>query len=101
GIRDFHVTGVQTCALPISARLPGRRDFAAFTTNPGYARASTVRTLHRCDIIRRGPRLTFILEGDGFLYRMCRGIVGTLVQVGLRSEERRVGREGTPRWCAR
>jgi tRNA pseudouridine38-40 synthase len=26
--------------------------------------------------------LTFILEGDGFLYKMCRGIVGTLVQVG-------------------
>src|SRR6266700_5516048 len=24
GIRDFHVTGVQTCALPIS---PGRADF--------------------------------------------------------------------------
>jgi tRNA pseudouridine38-40 synthase len=27
--------------------------------------------------------LTFIIEGDGFLYKMCRGIVGTLVQVGL------------------
>ena len=27
--------------------------------------------------------LTFVIEGDGFLYRMCRGIVGTLVQVGL------------------
>jgi tRNA pseudouridine38-40 synthase len=26
--------------------------------------------------------LTFIIEGDGFLYKMCRGIVGTLVQVG-------------------
>src|SRR5690606_40302239 len=25
GIRDFHVTGVQTCALPISARPPGPR----------------------------------------------------------------------------
>ena len=23
-----------------------------------------------------------IIEGDGFLYKMCRGIVGTLVQVG-------------------
>jgi tRNA pseudouridine38-40 synthase len=26
---------------------------------------------------------TFIIEGDGFLYKMCRGIVGTLVQAGL------------------
>src|SRR5690606_39551930 len=25
GIRDFHVTGVQTCALPISADSPGER----------------------------------------------------------------------------
>jgi tRNA pseudouridine38-40 synthase len=34
--------------------------------------------------------LTFILEADGFLYKMCRGIVGTLVQIGLgkfRSDE--------------
>ena len=28
------------------------------------------------------PTRTFIIEGDGFLYKMCRGIVGTLVQVG-------------------
>jgi len=27
--------------------------------------------------------LTFIIEGDGFLYKMCRGIVGTVVQVGM------------------
>ena len=26
--------------------------------------------------------MTFIIEGDGFLYKMCRGIVGTLVQLG-------------------
>jgi tRNA pseudouridine38-40 synthase len=25
-----------------------------------------------------------IIEGDGFLYKMCRGIAGTLVQVGQR-----------------
>lgn len=61
----------------------GRHDFRAFTANPGYPRASTVRTLRRCEIHRRGPLLTFVLEGDGFLYKMCRGIVGTLVQVGL------------------
>jgi len=26
--------------------------------------------------------LTFVIDGDGFLYKMCRGIVGTLVQLG-------------------
>src|SRR5690606_40075919 len=29
GIRDFHVTGVQTCALPISAPVAGEDDGAA------------------------------------------------------------------------
>ena len=43
---------------------------------------STVRTLTRCDIKRSGSLLTVIIVGDGFLYKMCRGIVGTLVQVG-------------------
>jgi tRNA pseudouridine38-40 synthase len=60
----------------------GRHDFQSFTANPGYARASTVRTLSRCDLKQSGRLLTFIIEGDGFLYKMCRGIVGTLVQVG-------------------
>jgi tRNA pseudouridine38-40 synthase len=61
----------------------GKHDFQSFAANPGYAKASTVRTLTRCELQRRGPLLTFIIEGDGFLYKMCRGIVGTLVQVGL------------------
>jgi tRNA pseudouridine38-40 synthase len=62
--------------------LVGKHDFQSFAANPGYAKASTVRTLARCELQRRGPLLTFIIEGDGFLYKMCRGIVGTLVQVG-------------------
>jgi tRNA pseudouridine38-40 synthase len=61
----------------------GRHDFQSFTANPGYTRASTVRTLTRCDVRKSGALLTFVIEGDGFLYKMCRGIVGTLVQVGL------------------
>jgi tRNA pseudouridine38-40 synthase len=61
----------------------GRHDFQSFTSNPGYARGSTVRTVTRCDLKRSGPRLTFVIEGEGFLYKMCRGIVGTLVQAGL------------------
>ncbi len=61
----------------------GKRDFQSFTANPGYARKTTVRVLSRCDIRRTGRLLTLIIEGEGFLYKMCRGIVGTLVQVGL------------------
>ena len=61
----------------------GTHDFKSFAANCGYARESTVRTVSRCDLKRSGPLLTFILEADGFLYKMCRAIVGTLVQVGL------------------
>jgi tRNA pseudouridine38-40 synthase len=61
----------------------GQHDFTSFTSNPGYTRDSTVRRLMGCRIRKQGPLLTFIIEGEGFLYRMCRGIVGTLVEVGL------------------
>jgi tRNA pseudouridine38-40 synthase len=61
----------------------GRHDFRSFANNRGYEVENTVRTLIRCDLKRNGPLLTFILEGDGFLYKMCRGIVGTIVQSGL------------------
>ena len=61
----------------------GKHDFKSFTANHGYKMDSTVRTLTRCDITKNGPLITITIEGDGFLYRMCRGIAGTLVQAGL------------------
>ena len=71
-------------AMRTAARLfVGQHDFQSFAANPGYAKATTVRTLTRCDLKRSGQMFTVIIEGDGFLYKMCRGIVGTLVQVGL------------------
>jgi len=66
-----------------AAQLVGRHDFRAFSATPGYHRANTVRNLTRCDVLRSGDRITFVIEADGFLYKMCRGIVGTLVQVGV------------------
>jgi tRNA pseudouridine38-40 synthase len=60
----------------------GRHDFRSFAATRNYEMESTVRTLTRCDIKQSGPLLTFVIEGEGFLYKMCRGIVGTLVQVG-------------------
>lgn len=81
----WHVTRpLDLAAMRSAARaFVGRHDFRAFTSNPGYERRSTVRTLQRCDLRRSGPLLTFCIEGDGFLYKMCRCIVGTLVQIGL------------------
>ena len=61
----------------------GKHDFRSFTSNPGYERGHTIRTLTRCQVLRSGPEFRVIIEGDGFLYKMCRGIVGTLVQAGL------------------
>ena len=60
----------------------GKHDFKSLAATRNYEMKSTVRTLRRCDIRRSGPLITFIILGDGFLYKMCRGIVGTLVQVG-------------------
>jgi tRNA pseudouridine38-40 synthase len=71
-------------AMRAAAKLfVGERDFQSFAANPGYKRTTTVRNLTRCEMKKSGAQLTFIIEGDGFLYRMCRGIVGTLVQVGM------------------
>ena len=62
--------------------LLGRHDFKSFAANRNYEMETTVRTLTRCDVLRKGTLLTFVIEGDGFLYKMCRGIVGTLIQIG-------------------
>ena len=70
-------------AMRSAARLfLGRHDFKSFAGTRHYEAESTVRTLTRCEIRKSGPLLTFFIEGDGFLYKMCRGLVGTLVQVG-------------------
>ncbi len=60
----------------------GRHDFRSFAANRDYEVEDTMRTLIRCDLKKSGPLLTIIIEGDGFLYKMCRGIAGTLVQIG-------------------
>jgi tRNA pseudouridine38-40 synthase len=62
--------------------LVGQHDFKSLAATRAYEMKSTVRTLGRCDIRRNGQLLTFVIEGDGFLYKMCRGIVGTLAQAG-------------------
>ncbi|HEX3719321.1 MAG TPA: tRNA pseudouridine(38-40) synthase TruA [Verrucomicrobiae bacterium] len=82
--RAWHVSRLlDLAAMRSAAKLfLGRHDFKSLAATRNYEMSSTVRTLARCDIKRNGPLLTFVIEGDGFLYKMCRGIVGTLAQVG-------------------
>ena len=77
--RPLDLAAMRAAAAP----LVGRHDFRAFTANPGYERESTVRTLKRVDVRCRGPEIQIVIEGAGFLYKMCRGIAGTLAQAGL------------------
>ena len=62
--------------------LLGKHDFASFTSNPGYERESTVRTMKRVLLARDGAVLVFHFTADGFLYRMVRNLVGALAKVG-------------------
>src|SRR5688500_20168325 len=75
GIRDYKVTGVQTCALPISAR--------------GELEITDVNRIY----LERGE-LDVIPMGRGMAW------LDTGTHETLRSEERRVGKESRARWSA-
>ena len=66
----------------------GTHDFAAFCDNK-HMKKSTVRCIHRFEILRQGDELVFEVTGNGFLQHMVRIMVGTLLEVGkgLRSPE--------------
>jgi tRNA pseudouridine38-40 synthase len=63
--------------------LLGEHDFAGFATS-GDDRATTVRTIFRCDVAEadNGREIHITVRGDGFLYNMVRNIVGTLTEIG-------------------
>src|SRR2546430_12596657 len=85
GIRDLTVTGVQTCALPISR--PNILISFRFVTACG--RVGWQPTLPGTSLNRTGL-LNFVPDGlDQFVVE---------VDVDLRSEERRVGKECRSRW---
>jgi len=65
-----------------AAAFVGRHDFRAFTAKRDGELGDSHRTLTRCEVTRRGSKVTIVIEGEGFLYKMCRGIAGTLVQIG-------------------
>src|SRR5690606_40225474 len=98
GIRDFHVTGVQTCALPIYNGRQGRDEFLK-------------RNGCSTDTVPVAPDECVAYQGcrEGYPVTWCEwngghstpGFAGQAVWDFFRSEERRVGKDwgagGAPR----
>src|SRR5437867_7644423 len=61
----------------------GSHDFAAFAANRGKPEESTIRTINSVRVGQNGPCVTIEFDGNGFLYKMVRLIVGSLAKCAL------------------
>src|SRR5690606_41161182 len=84
GIRDFHVTGVQTCALPICVQELSRTAVRLLDADASEQQAVAAY----CE----QTRMDYAFLADIQLLRECR-----ILAMDMRSEERRVGKEGRTR----
>src|SRR5687767_15179690 len=85
GIRDKLVTGVQTCALPISI----------------HSRVIIASRSSVDDSCHSNVRLTSAMRHGGMILRVIRSRTCSRAERdGARSEERRVGKECRSRWSA-
>lgn len=70
-------------ATAAAAAFLGSHDFRSFTNVGSVCRSGTVRNLDRLDVVPTNEGLYFEFQAPGFLYKMVRNIVGTLVDVAL------------------
>src|SRR5699024_12191147 len=94
GIRDRNVTGVQTCALPISSELPSSEEPSPSedAASSGSAAQAARGSRSAASAARRGMRETARAEDAE--------AAGVESVVRDRSEERRVGKEWGSAWAA-
>src|SRR5690606_41142204 len=86
GIRDFHVTGVQTCALPICAGPKGTPEEQEAWASMSAAEQDAVNRVYANIGKAIGAFERSILPGETRFDRFARAVA--------RSEERRVGQKG-------
>ncbi len=60
----------------------GKHDFAGFAAKGGKAVGSTLRTIRKVQVRRASSIIAIEFEGDGFLYRMVRLMIGAIVRCG-------------------
>jgi tRNA pseudouridine38-40 synthase len=69
-----------------AALFPGRHDFAAFAANRGKEERSTKRTIEYVRVRSRRDLIEIEFSAEGFLYKMVRLMVGSIVRCGLGNE---------------
>lgn len=62
-------------------KLTGSHDFIGFSSLK-KSKKPTIRTINEITIDKEGDLLRFTFIGDGFLYKMVRIIMGTLLEIG-------------------
>lgn len=67
----------------------GTHDFTSFANEAhrGSAAKNPTKTLKRIDLQEESGGVRFEFEADGFLYKMVRNIVGTLIEVGAEKRD--------------
>lgn len=62
----------------------GTHDFKSFANqaSKGSASVDSIRTIYSIDFMEEEERIKIIFHGNGFLYKMVRNIVGTLIDIG-------------------
>jgi len=66
--------------IAAAERLQGTHDFAGFAS-VGSPRDNTIRTVQRVAVRRRYDEIWIDVEGDGFLYKQVRNMVGTMCEI--------------------
>ncbi len=66
----------------------GTHDFRSFanSANKGAAAKNSVRTITTLDLVKTDDGYSLVFIGNGFLYKMVRNIVGSLIQVASKKK---------------
>lgn len=69
-------------AMRVAARhWTGTHDFTSFAS-AGNVRRSNVRSIRRIELYRQDQEIRMDIEGEGFLYKQVRNMMGTLIEIG-------------------
>lgn len=61
----------------------GTHDFAAFAANRGKPKENTIRTIYSAHVPRQGPCIAIDFDGNMFLYKMVRLMVGCMARCAI------------------